>query len=82
MTTTSNRPPWWPTTDQKVHADAGCAHPDVCHVDAPAEVDAMARLLSNLAGIESWTCPRCESENYHTDPAEGCTSCPWVQDEN
>lgn len=25
-------PPWWPTAEQKRHADAGCAHPDLCRV--------------------------------------------------
>jgi hypothetical protein len=31
-TAMTNRPPWWPTATQKLHADAGCAHPDTCHV--------------------------------------------------
>lgn len=28
-----NRPAWWPTAEQKRHAGAGCAHPDVCKVE-------------------------------------------------
>lgn len=28
-------PPWWPTAEQKRHADAGCGHPDVCRVLPP-----------------------------------------------
>lgn len=31
------RPPWWPTTEQKRHADAGCSHPDECHIDTTAQ---------------------------------------------
>lgn len=30
-------PPWWPTAEQKIHADAGCAHPDECRVIPPGE---------------------------------------------
>ena len=29
---TERRPAWWPTAEQKLHADAGCAHPDNCNV--------------------------------------------------
>jgi len=29
------RPPWWPTAEDKLHADAGCAHPDRCNVRPP-----------------------------------------------
>jgi hypothetical protein len=32
----SDRPAWWPTAEQKRHADAGCRHPDECYVDATA----------------------------------------------
>lgn len=28
----TDRPAWWPTAEQKVHADAACAHPDVCNI--------------------------------------------------
>lgn len=41
METETKRPAWWPTAEQKRHADAACAHPDVCHLatdDEPAEV--------------------------------------------
>ena len=33
----TKRPPWWPTAEQKRHADAGCAHPDECKVEPKRE---------------------------------------------
>lgn len=30
---TETRPAWWPTAENKRHADAGCAHPDRCNVE-------------------------------------------------
>ena len=35
--TETKRPPWWPTAEQKLHADARCAHPDVCNVQSETE---------------------------------------------
>ena len=34
MSKASNRPAWWPTPEQKAHADAGCAHPDECRLES------------------------------------------------
>jgi len=31
--TEPRKPAWWPTAEQKLHADAGCAHPDLCRVE-------------------------------------------------
>lgn len=33
MKTNTDRPAWWPTESQKLHADAGCAHPDRCNIN-------------------------------------------------
>jgi hypothetical protein len=33
-------PPWWPTPEQKRHADAGCAHPDECRLAKDEDEDA------------------------------------------
>ena len=35
------KPAWWPTAEQKRHADAGCAHPDECKVATEIIADAM-----------------------------------------
>lgn len=52
MTHRTVRPAWWPTPEQKLHADAGCAHPDKCNVKtepsdlaitAMIEADTLAR---------------------------------------
>jgi hypothetical protein len=45
-------PPWWPTAEQKVHADAGCAHPDQCNVAHQRTAD--WRVIGCSCG---WTAP-------------------------
>lgn len=48
-------------------------------MDAITELVRRLQAESAAEGIEAWDCPRCGSTNHHTDPTEGCTSCPWVQ---
>jgi hypothetical protein len=45
----SKRPAWWPTAEQKLHADAGCAHPDECKLTGlPARHTFDGRVLRDV----------------------------------
>lgn len=61
METTTKRPAWWPTEASKAHADAACAHPDVCHIDTADVIG--ARILDERqahdlpTGRVTVTCP-------------------------
>lgn len=48
----SDRPAWWPTAEQKAHADAGCAHPDRCSL-TPSPASSVDELREEwLAKVE------------------------------
>lgn len=58
-------PAWWPTAEQKRHADAACVHPDVCNipVDRQADPDEHARCTDT----------ECRDREPHCD----LCSAPW-----
>lgn len=48
---TKNQPAWWPTPEQKRHADAGCAHPDECKVPAAEPTPATTHLFAQPGDV-------------------------------